>query len=88
MNISNLKIGTKLMWDAPEPFEGYAMNLFMQGRSTNAQRITYPAIVVDRRPINGTKIKSGNKGNWMGDEEEYLRMPTITELNTLTWPEL
>ncbi|SIO53953.1 hypothetical protein [Chitinophaga niabensis] len=78
MKISHLKTGTKLMWDAP-PNNSINPN----------KRITYPAIVGEKHyDFPMVKIITGNKGNWMGPEEEYLRFPSNVELETLTWPEL
>lgn len=78
MELHNLPIGTKLMWDADPIGDWY----------NNGQRIQYPAIVSERNKINGIKIKTGKKSNWMDDEQDNLRLPTETELNTLTWPSI
>lgn len=76
MNIENLPIGTKLMWDADPIGDWY----------NNGQRITYPALIIDRNKNNGAKVLTGHKANWMGKENENLRIPTNEELNTLNWP--
>ena len=78
MKIGHLKAGTKLMWDAPP-------NDFINPD----RRIVYPAIVGEKHyDLPLVKIISGNKSNWMGPVQQYLRYPTSEELNTLTWPEL
>lgn len=87
MIIKDLPIGTKLMWDAPEPYNGYSSYT----KTTILGRICYPAIVVNREELIielGTKIRTGEKSNWMGDENEFLRLPTEEELTTLTWPNI
>ncbi len=86
MNIKDLPAGTKLMWDAPLPFEGY-----ISRTSISKDRIVYPEIISNRKlkvPELGRHLISvSGKGNWMGFEQEHLRFPTEEELNTLTWPD-
>lgn len=74
MKINNLKPGTKLMWDAPPIKEGNP-------------RIVYPALITEQHH-NKTfvKVLTGRTSNWMGPDSEFLRQPTVDELNTLTWP--
>ena len=75
------------MWDAPEPYPGYIS--FMQ--TTKPGRVCYPAIVVNREECVkelGTKVRTGARSNWMGDENEFLRLPTEEELHTLIWPSI
>ena len=85
MNVDKLKPGTMLMWDAPEPFDGYAKQCY----NRDDHRIIYPCIVTNQTPRNNSltchiKTKSG-QGNWMCGEQENLRYPTEEELQTLTW---
>lgn len=85
MNIDNLILGTKLMWDAPEPFDGYAKDVYKR----DDHRIIYPYIVTNRKsknPFLTCHIKSSLfKGHWIRGEVPQLRYPTKEELNTLTW---
>ena len=87
MVIKGLPIGTKLMWDAPEPYPGYSSFI----KTTIPGRVCYPAIIVNREEAVrelGTKVRTGMRSNWMGDENEFLRLPTEEELTTLTWPSI
>lgn len=86
MIIKDLPPGTKLMWDAPLPFPGYR-----NSNSTQKDRIVYPMIITNRIPKIpelGKHLKSSSSGNWMGFENENLRLPTEEELNTLKWPDI
>jgi hypothetical protein len=77
MNISNLKPGTKLIWDPNENYPGTDVP------------IIYPALVGQKhikRPW--VLIHTNAASSWMGWEQEYLRLPTKEELETLKWPEL
>lgn len=76
MLIKNLAPGTKLMWDAPG-----------SPGINNGEPIIYPAIVTEKHhQFPWVKIKSGSVSNWMGPEQDYLRLPTEEELKSLTWP--
>jgi len=87
MRIDKLPIGTKLMWDAPLLFEGYD-----NSRSLDKSKILYTAIISKKvTNINqpkGVRVKTGIKNNWMGYEQEHLRLPTKEELEIYKWPEL
>lgn len=82
MKIDKLKVGTKLMWDA-------SPNCYVNEPD---KLIIYPAIVSDTNPPNKmslVKIKTSSyQANWMGPEQQYLRLPTEKELKTLIWPEI
>jgi hypothetical protein len=85
MIIKDLPIGIKLMWDAPEPYPGYISVM----QTSIPGRVCYPAIIVNRESYVkelGTKVRTGARSHWMGDENEFLRLPTEEELKTLTWP--
>lgn len=87
MIISKLPVGTKLMWDvSPATFKHNPDEL-----------IIYPAIVTEIHPSNPgrmkpqsgwVKVKSKSQSSWMGPEEQYLRLPTQEELDTLIWPNI
>lgn len=81
INLEGLPVGTKLIWDAPEPFEGYAKN------SKHPNRVFYPATVIGQDPKKKhTLIKtSEHSNNWMGYDSEYLRLPTKEELKDEVW---
>jgi hypothetical protein len=83
MNIKGLKNGTKLIWDAPEPYKGYSKNPKHPGR------VFYPAMVVEENNPKanelGVKIKTLGSTNWMGFDNENLRFPTSEELLTEKW---
>jgi hypothetical protein len=86
MKITNLTPGTKLMWDAPLPFDGYL------GKHA-PERLIYPALIIYSAPPNVAlkecrRVKTGHSINWMGPDVDNLREPTKEELNALTWPTL
>jgi hypothetical protein len=83
MKINDLPIGTKLMWDAPLPFEGYVSSF-----SRDKSKILLTAIVSERdtKHPKGTRINTGQSNNWIGSENEYLRLPTEEELEKYEWP--
>lgn len=85
MKINDLPIGIKLMWDAPLPFEGY-----VSAFSIDKSKILLPSIVSERDDNHpkGTRIYTGQFNNWMGSENEYLRLPTEDELEKDEWPTL
>ncbi len=76
MRLTNLKPGTKLMWD-------------VQGEE---EHFLYPAIVSPSKAPNAylkkcVRITTAGNTSWMGPEEESLRLPTEEELELYTWPE-
>ena len=79
MNISELPIGTKLIWDAPEPFPGYAKQI----KSPVSGRVYYPAEIISKHPTKGTFVKFGIVLQWMGAEQQYLRLPNESELKRI-----
>lgn len=85
MKINDLPIGTKLMWDAPNPFENYE-----NPTSLDKTKILYTVIVAERvtNHPKGTKIRTLRSDNWMGNENQYLRYPTEIELEKYEWPKL
>lgn len=86
MKIDKLLIGTKLMWDAPKPYEGYRAP-----NTLDDSKILYTAIVSERDKDahpRGTKIKTIGSSNWMGSENTFLRFPTEEELENYKWPEI
>jgi hypothetical protein len=89
MEIKDLPIGTKLMWDAPIPFEGY-----YNENKDYPGRIVYPCTLGKRHHLKGEPQdsmrmvhgpKTINK-NWMR-AIEYLRYPTEEELLKFEWPD-
>jgi hypothetical protein len=79
MNIMNLAAGTRLMWDAPEPYPGYRAG----------GRVIYPVTVGDFSPHNPEAFRHVVFNEWSApymDESEWLREPTEQELETLKWP--
>lgn len=88
MNVDNLTPGTKLVWDAPEPFEGYAGKY--QGMYKKQGRVYYPCVVTNKKssnPLLTCHIQTaGNTFHWLSGENEWLRLPTEEELNNLTFP--
>ena len=89
MKLLGLPVGTKLMWDAPEPFDGYAKSRY----NSDDHRVMYPCVIADITPSNpvlGVLVNhNSHKGNWMGrDDVNFLRLPTEQELATITWFEL
>jgi hypothetical protein len=88
MNVDNLKPGTKLIWDALEPFEGYS--LLHKNMYQKEGRVYYPCVVTNRKS-NNSALKchvqtAGGTFHWMSGEHEYLRLPTNEELETLEFP--
>jgi hypothetical protein len=79
MDISKLPIGTLLIWNAPELFEGYAAQI----KSPVPGRVYYPAEVLDKHPTKGVLVRTGKVRNWMGAEQEYLRLPTDADLKLI-----
>jgi len=87
MNISNLPVGTKLMWDA-------SPNRYLSSKKL----IIYPAIVGNHENHKNKEhlLKKGmalicfnnNSCQWMGLEQKYLRYPTDGELKKYKWPKL
>lgn len=90
MNVDNLKPGTLLVWDAPEPFEGYAKLKY--GLIEKEGRVYYTCITTNRKSSNlllTAHIQTiGNTFHWMSGEHEYLRLPTEEELKTLKFPKM
>lgn len=83
MNIKDMPVGTRLVWDAPEPFHGYVKQVY----GKDSDRIIHPAVIVEQQPErNRAKVRTSTKSNWMGYEQEWLRMPTDDEIATLNWP--
>ena len=85
MNVDHLKPGTKLMWDAPEPYQGYSKDKNYPGR------VVYPIIVTSKTPPNNKltcHIRSSVSGSFLYGDIEYLRYPTEEELKNFTWPDL
>jgi hypothetical protein len=79
-DLTKLPDGTKLMWDA-------SPNVFLTGMNVG-KPIIYPATKIKNstvNPLHGALIQTLHKRNWMGDEQEYLRLPTKQELETLIW---
>lgn len=88
MNVDNIKPGTKLVWDAPEPFEGYAEKYT---RITKKEGRVYYTCVATNRKSNNNLVHiqtAGNTFHWMSGEVEHLRLPTEDELNTLEFPDM
>jgi len=87
MRIDNLDVGTKLMWDAPLPYEGYNADTLVPGRIVKTMIISeiHPSV-----PEIGRRVKSTMDGNgqWVGKANQYLRLPTEEELNKYEWPGL
>lgn len=87
MKVKNLPIGTKLVWDAPIPFEGY------HNENPNYPgRIVYPVMVGEHHGLKSGPQKEmrmmytrDNNGQWI-TESDYLRKPTDDELLKFTWP--
>lgn len=84
MIVTELKPGTKLMWEAPGP--GWEVPL-----SLSKDKILYTAIVSPGYPRNKllekcVRITTGHKTHWVGPEEEHLRQPTADELKQYSWP--
>ena len=76
MKVNKLPVGTKLMWDAR------VSNLDVFDNS-----LVYPAIVIEQHHNKQwVKIKTTNNASWVGPYQDYLRLPTQEELDTLTWP--
>lgn len=77
MNISELPTGTKLVWDAPEPYEGYTGRLY------------YPVIISQVNDFHkAVLIKCDKKSTWIMGEVNCIRLPNETELINLKWPTL
>lgn len=80
INLKGLPVGTKLIWDAPEPYPGYGRNPKKPGR------VFYTAIVLEQQPERKrTRISTGAANNWMSYETEHLRLPTEQELVEENW---
>lgn len=76
MTIYNLKPGTRLLWDAPSPYE-------------EGKRLIYPALVTHRHHTNQwVMVLTGHVSHWMGPQSEYLRWPTDAELQEYSWDSL
>lgn len=83
MKIKRLNAGTKLVWDAPEPYAGYAEKHYgrIDGRVVHAATILF----TDDR---GTCLMFGDSRHYMSNKQIYLRYPTESELSELVWYEL
>lgn len=85
MNLKGLPTGTKLIWDAPEPYKGYAKN------PKHPERVFYPAIIVEEKPKQAkdiVRVGIGSGTHFMGYEQDYLRLPTPEEIKTENWDKL
>ena len=85
MNVDNLPKGTKLIWEAPEPYEGYSKKLGYKKEG----RVYYPCVVTGRKTKNNLltcHIQTPNSSHWLSGEIEHLRFPTEEELNNLEFP--
>lgn len=90
MILKNIQPGTKLVWDAPEPYGGY----WRYGLTKKEGRVYYSCIVTNRKntnPLLTHHIQTiGNTFHWMSENNdyEYLRLPTEEELTTLEFPKI
>lgn len=90
MKLKNIKPGTKLVWNAPEPYQGYAR----KGLFKKEGRVYYTCIVTNKKSTNSLLTHHlqtiGNTFHWMSENNdyEYLRLPTEEELNTLEFPKM
>ncbi len=88
MTLKNLPSGTKLVWDAPIPFEGYHKE-----NPDYPGRIVYPVTLGEHYHGYYSPFKenmrmlytNNDKGQWI-TESNYLREPTSEELLKFTWP--
>lgn len=74
------------MWDAPEPYPGYAKDKY--GRDD--KRVVYPATKGEAHPlkVNCIRVHLPSTSQYMHHDEQYLRLPTQEELDTLEWPQI
>ena len=73
MKLTNLKPGTILIWDVHITYA-----------DKSKRHAYYPCLVTSKHHSNkslGVFIVVGNTGNWMGSENEHLRLPRPDELD-------
>jgi hypothetical protein len=88
-SIKDLPAGTKLMWEAPEPFPGYVKEKGIEVEGY-PNKIVYASVISSKKTSNsslGRHVITKNSGNWMGNESQFLRMPTEEELKRFEFPE-
>jgi hypothetical protein len=79
MNLMNIKIGTKLVWDCQTELYDFKLSKNMP------VNYYYPCMVVNLHDRLGALIATPDNRNWMNGEQENLRKPTESELNDLDW---
>lgn len=88
MIVDNLPPNTKLIWDAPELYEGYAKKLNYKYKKEG--RIYYPCITTNNKSKNPYFTCHlqifNNDFHWLKGDLKYLRFPTQEELDTIEFP--